>query len=155
VILATVEKSSPSKVSIFDLDETSTFECLLGNLYLFKDYANGVPIFTPLPLPDPAPPEDFGSLEQVLTHIDDHPKPTDDLANIHHALSNLADVLFNNMVEPFAISVPMSSRKTLNYGEADYQFNQHTTYSAHASSGSTTQAMVDCRALCGIKRFEG
>jgi len=151
VILATVERSSSSKVSTF-----STSECLLDNLYLFVYYANGFPIFTPLPLPIPAPPKDFGSHEQVLTHTGDHPRPTDDLTNIHHALSNnLASVLSNNMVEPFAISVLMSCRKALNYGEADYQYKQHTTYSAHASSGSTTQPMVDCRALSGIKLFEG
>jgi len=106
-------------------------------------------ISTPLPLPDPAPPKDFGSLKQFLSHTDDHSKPTGDLANIHPALSNLADVLSNHMVE----SCAMSYRNVLIYGEAD--FNQHTTYSAHASSGSTTQPMVNCRrALCGIKLFE-
>jgi len=40
VILATMEKSSSSEASAFNLDDTS--ECLLDNMYLSGEYANGV-----------------------------------------------------------------------------------------------------------------
>ncbi len=42
VILATVEKSSSSEVGTLNLDETSISECLLDNMYLSGEYANGV-----------------------------------------------------------------------------------------------------------------
>jgi len=69
---ASIEQPS-SHVSKLHMDKNSSYDCVLADLHFSKENANDNPLSIPQePLSDPAPPEIFGSAEQVSILVANH-----------------------------------------------------------------------------------